>query len=120
MMTGQELATAVQYGAGVVIIVFNNSMFGTIRMHQERNYPGRVSGTTLHNPDFAALARAYGGHGEIVDETADFAPALARALAHANGKHLPALIELRYDGNLITPNATLDAMREAAQAAKAG
>ena len=120
MMTGQELATAVQYKAGVVIVVFNNSMFGTIRMHQEKTYPGRVSGTTLHNPDFAALARAYGGHGEIVEKTADFAPALARALEHANGKHLPALIELRYDGNLITPNLTLDAMREAAQAAQAG
>ena len=120
MMTGQELATAVQYGAGVVIIVFNNSMFGTIRMHQEKTYPGRVSGTTLRNPDFAALARAYGGHGEIVEKTADFAPALARALAHANGKQLPALIELRYDGNLITPNATLEAMRKAAEAAQAG
>jgi acetolactate synthase-1/2/3 large subunit len=119
MMTGQELATAVQYGAGLIIIVFNNSMFGTIRMHQEKTYPGRVSGTTLHNPDFAALAQAYGAHGEVVEKTADFAPALARALAHANGKHLPALIELRYDGNLITPNLTLDAMREAAQSAKA-
>ena len=119
MMTGQELATAVQYGAGVVILVFNNSMFGTIRMHQEKTYPGRVSGTTLHNPDFAALAQAYGGHGEVVEKTADFAPALARALAHANGKNLPAVIELRYDGNLITPNLTLDAMRKAAQAAKA-
>ena len=120
MMTGQELATAVQYGAGVIIIVFNNSMFGTIRMHQEKTYPGRVSGTTLHNPDFAALAQAYGAHGEVVEKTADFAPALARALEHANGKQLPALIELRYDGNLITPNLTLDAMRAAAQAAKAG
>jgi acetolactate synthase-1/2/3 large subunit len=120
MMTGQELATAVQYGAGVIIVVFNNSMFGTIRMHQEKTYPGRVSGTTLHNPDFAALAQAYGGHGEIVERTEDFAPALARALEHANGKHLPAVIELRYDGNLITPNATLEAMRKAAQAARAG
>ena len=120
MMTGQELATAVQYGAGVLIIVFNNSMFGTIRMHQEKTYPGRVSGTTLHNPDFAALARAYGGHGEIVETTADFAPALERALAHANGKQLPALIELRYDGNLITPNMTLETMRAQAEAAKAG
>ena len=118
MMTGQELATAVQYGAGVVILVFNNSMFGTIRMHQEKTYPGRVSGTTLHNPDFAALARAYGGHGEVVERTQDFAPALARALEHANGKGLPALIELRYDGNLITPNATLESMRKAAEAAK--
>jgi acetolactate synthase-1/2/3 large subunit len=120
MMTGQELATAVQYGAGVIILVFNNSMFGTIRMHQEKTYPGRVSGTGLHNPDFAALARAYGGHGEIVETTADFAPALERAVAHANGKNLPAVIELRYDGNLITPNATLEMMRKAAEAAKAG
>jgi acetolactate synthase-1/2/3 large subunit len=120
MMTGQELATAVQYGAGVIILVFNNSMFGTIRMHQERDYPGRVSGTTLHNPDFAALARAYGGHGEVVEKTEEFGPALQRALEHANGKGLPAVIELRYDGNLITPNATLETIRKNAEAAKAG
>ncbi|MFC5476943.1 thiamine pyrophosphate-binding protein [Massilia suwonensis] len=120
MMTGQELATAVQYKAGVIIVVFNNSMFGTIRMHQEKTYPGRVSGTTLHNPDFAALAQAYGGHGEVVEKTADFAPALARALEYTKGKNLPAVIELRYDGNLITPNLTLEAMRKAAQAAKVG
>ena len=119
MMTGQELATAVQYGAGVVILVFNNSMFGTIRMHQERSYPGRVSGTGLHNPDFAALARAYGGHGETVDKTEDFAPALRRALAHAQQHQLPAVIELRYDGNLITPNATLETIRQQAEAAQA-
>ena len=118
MMTGQELATAVQYGAGVLILVFNNNMFGTIRMHQERTYPGRVSGTNLHNPDFAALARAYGGHGEVVDQTADFAPALARALAYTAQEQLPAVIELRYDGNLITPNATLDMLRAQAEAAK--
>jgi len=118
MMTGQELATAVQYGAGVVILVFNNNMFGTIRMHQERSYPGRVSGTGLHNPDFAALARAYGGHGEIVDQTEDFAPALRRALEHAKQHKLPAVIELRYDGNLITPNATLETIRAQAEAAK--
>ncbi|HEY5799456.1 MAG TPA: thiamine pyrophosphate-dependent enzyme, partial [Burkholderiaceae bacterium] len=115
----QELATAVQYRAGVVILVFNNGMFGTIRMHQERDYPGRVSGTELHNPDFAALARAYGGHGETVTKTAEFAPALARALEFANAKQLPAVIELQYDGNLITPNVTLDAMRATALAAKA-
>ncbi len=120
MMTGQELATAVQYGAGVVLLVFNNNMFGTIRMHQERDYPGRVSGTNLHNPDFAALARAYGGHGEVVEKTEEFAPALQRALAHANERKLPAVIELRYDGNLITPNATLETIRKTAQAAKAG
>jgi len=119
MMTGQELATAVQYGAGVIFIVFNNGMFGTIRMHQEREYPGRVSGTELHNPDFAALAQAYGGQGEIVDATADFAPALARAVAFTHAHKLPALIELRYDGNLITPNATLETIRKNAQAEKA-
>ena len=118
LMNGQELATAVQYQAGVVIIVFNNQMFGTIRMHQERDYPGRVSGTTLHNPDFAALARAYGAHGEVVDTTGEFAPALRRALAHAADKKLPALIELRYDGNLITPNATLETIRASAEKAR--
>jgi len=118
MMTGQELATAVQYGAGVVILVFNNNMFGTIRMHQERSYPGRVSGTGLHNPDFAALARAYGGHGEIVEQTAQFAPALRRALEHSAQHKLPAVIELRYDGNLITPNATLETIRKQAESAK--
>ncbi|MPQ59506.1 thiamine pyrophosphate-binding protein [Duganella sp. FT27W] len=119
MMNGQELATAVQYRAGVVVIVFNNGMFGTIRMHQERDYPGRVSGTELHNPDFAALAVAYGGHGEVVTATAEFAPALARALAWADEKQLPALIELRYDGELITPGATLTTIRRTAQAAQA-
>ncbi|HJU99206.1 MAG TPA: thiamine pyrophosphate-binding protein [Burkholderiaceae bacterium] len=120
MMNGQELATAVQYKAGVVIIVFNNGMFGTIRMHQERTYPGRVSGTVLHNPDFAALARAYGAHGETVTETAQFGPALERALEHARARRLPAVIELRYDGDLITPGATLSAIRASALAARAG
>jgi acetolactate synthase-1/2/3 large subunit len=118
MMNGQELATAVQYQAGVVIIVFNNGMFGTIRMHQERDYPGRVSGTELHNPDFAALAVAYGAHGEVVNATAEFGPALERALAHTRSKNLPALIELRYDGNLITPGATLETIRNNALAAR--
>jgi acetolactate synthase-1/2/3 large subunit len=120
MMTGQELATAVQYGAGVIFLVFNNGMFGTIRMHQEREYPGRVSGTQLHNPDFAALAKAYGGHGEAVGTTADFGPARARAIEFTRTHKLPALIELRYDGNLITPGATLETIRRNAQAAKAG
>jgi acetolactate synthase-1/2/3 large subunit len=118
MMTGQELATAVQYRAGLILIVFNNNMFGTIRMHQERTYPGRVSGTELHNPDFAALAQAYGGQGEVVEKTADFAPALQRAVAFANERKLPAVIELRYDGNLITPGATLETIRKNAEAAK--
>lgn len=117
LMNGQELATAVQYRAGVLFIVFNNSMFGTIRMHQERTYPGRVSGTELHNPDFAALARAFGAHGEVVEITAEFAPALRRAQAHIAGTGLPALIELRYDGRLLTPNASMEAIRKSAQAA---
>ena len=117
MMNGQELATAVQYRAGVLFIVFNNSMYGTIRMHQEKTYPARVSGTDLHNPDFAALARAYGAFGEAIDATEDFAPVLQRALAHIEETSLPALIELRYDGNLITPNMTLESMRKAAQEA---
>jgi acetolactate synthase-1/2/3 large subunit len=119
MMTGQELATAVQYNAGVIFLVFNNNMFGTIRMHQEREYPGRVSGTQLHNPDFAALAQAYGGHGEAVETTAAFREALARAIEFTRTRKLPALIELRYDGNLITPGATLETIRRNAEAQKA-
>lgn len=119
MMNGQELATAVQYRAGVIILVFNNQMYGTIRMHQERDYPGRVSGTQLHNPDFAALALAYGAHGEVVNNTAEFKPALQRAQEFVNSKQLPAVIELRYDANLITPNATLETIRQNAEALKA-
>ncbi len=103
LMTGQELATAVQYDLPIVIIVANNGMYGTIRMHQERNYPGRVSGTGLKNPDFAALARSYGAAGETVTRTEDFPAALERALA-AEG---PALIELRTDPDAITPRTTL-------------
>ncbi|WP_230407555.1 thiamine pyrophosphate-binding protein [Undibacterium rivi] len=115
MMNGQELTTAVQYRAGVIIIVFNNGMYGTIRMHQEREFPGRVSGTELHNPDFAALARAYGASGEIVLTTAEFGPALERAIVHTATHQLPAVIELRYDGNLITPGATLETLRQTAR-----
>jgi acetolactate synthase-1/2/3 large subunit len=118
MMNGQELATAVQYRAGVLFIVFNNSMYGTIRMHQEKTYPARVSGTELHNPDFAALARAYGASGETVNTTEEFAPALQRAQAHIASTGLPALIELRYDGRLLTPGASLEAMRQTALAAQ--
>jgi acetolactate synthase I/II/III large subunit len=115
MMTGQELATAVQYKAGVLFIVFNNGMYGTIRMHQERAYPARVSGTQLQNPDFAALARAYGAYGETVETTEGFTAALLRARSHIQASGLPALIELRYDADLITPNATLQTIRESAQ-----
>jgi acetolactate synthase-1/2/3 large subunit len=115
LMNGQELATAVQYRAGIIVIVFNNSMFGTIRMHQEKEYPGRVLGTELHNPDFAALARAYGAMGEVVNHTVEFAPAFERALRHTVQQQFPALIELRYDGNLITPGASLASLRKTAQ-----
>ncbi len=114
LMTGQELATAVQYGLNIVVLVVNNGMYGTIRMHQERSYPGRISGTELVNPDFAALARAYGADGETVERTADFAPAFERALAAGR----PALIELRIDPEAITPSATLSQIRAAALEAK--
>jgi acetolactate synthase-1/2/3 large subunit len=117
MMNGQELATAVQYNAGVVIIVFNNGMYGTIRMHQEREFPARVSGTELHNPNFAELAKAYGAHGEQVQRTDDFAAAFQRALDFTQSHNKPALIELIYDGNLITPGASLLTLRQQAQAA---
>ncbi len=78
LMTGQELATAVQYDAAIVVLVVNNGMYGTIRMHQERNYPGRVSGTDLVNPDFAALAHAFGAHGAVVERTQDFRRCIRR------------------------------------------
>jgi acetolactate synthase-1/2/3 large subunit len=106
-MTGQELATAVQYDAAIVVIVVNNSSYGTIRMHQERQYPHRVTGTDLRNPDFAALARAHGAHGELVSDQASFAPALARALS-AGG---PALIEVRTDLEQISPAKTITDLR---------
>ena len=110
LMNGQELATAVQYGAAFVAFVVNNGLYGTIRMHQEREYPGRVFGTDLKNPDFAAYARAFGGHGETVERTEDFAPAYERA--SASGK--PAIIELKIDPDAITPATTLSAIREKA------
>ncbi|EKF43429.1 thiamine pyrophosphate-binding protein [Nitratireductor indicus] len=108
MMNGQEFATAVQENLPIIVIVVNNGIFGTIRMHQEREYPGRVSGTDIRNPDFAALALAYGGHGERVEATAEFAPAFERA--RASGK--PALIEIRLDPEAITPTRTLTDIRE--------
>ena len=114
MMNGQEMATAVQYGINIIIIVVNNGMYGSIRMHQERNYPCRIKGTNLSGTDYAALALAYGGHGETVTRTNDFASAFERA--QKSGK--PALIELRMDPEAITPNATLSGLRKAALAAK--
>jgi acetolactate synthase-1/2/3 large subunit len=116
MMHGQELATAVQYGLKMLILVINNGQYGTIRMHQEREYPGRVSGTQLANPDFAALARAYGAYGAAVERDEEVEPALKEALAF-NG---PALIELRVDPEVITPATTLSALREAALARQKG
>jgi acetolactate synthase-1/2/3 large subunit len=111
LMHGTELATAMQYGAAVIFIVVNNGMYATIRMHQEKHYPGRVVGTDLVNPDFAAFARAFGAHGEVVEETSQFALALERSLA--SGKS--AVIELRVDPQAITPNTTIDALRAAKQ-----
>jgi acetolactate synthase-1/2/3 large subunit len=107
MMTGQEIATAFHHGVAPIVIVFNNSMYGTIRMYQERSYPGRVSGTALTNPDFARLIEAYGGHGETVRETAEFAPAFQRAVQ--SGK--PAVIELVMDPEQITSRATVAQLR---------
>ncbi|MEO1000260.1 MAG: thiamine pyrophosphate-binding protein [Pseudomonadota bacterium] len=109
-MTGQELATAVQAGAPVLILVCDNGIYGTIRMHQERHYPGRVSATDLVNPDFAALARAHGVEGLTVAEDAAFAPALAEARA-ATSAGRPALLHLRLDPEAITPTATITSLR---------
>ena len=108
LMNGQEFATAVQHGANVVIVVVDNGMYGTIRMHQEREYPTRVHGTELKNPDFAAYARAFGGHGETVDKTADFAAAFERAVAAAR----PAIIHLKTDPEALTSRITLSKLRE--------
>jgi acetolactate synthase-1/2/3 large subunit len=107
LMTGQELATAFHHGVAPIVLVFNNQMYGTIRMHQERAYPGRVSGTGLTNPDFAKFIEAFGGHGEVVSETAEFAPAFRRAAD--SGK--PAVIELRMNPDQITTRATIAELR---------
>jgi len=115
LMTAQELATAVQYGVKTVIVLLNNGMYGTIRMHQEREYPARISGSELRNPDFVALARAYGYAAERVSRTAEFEPALRAALARPEG----TLIEIVLDPELITTRATLSAIREAALARQA-
>ena len=112
MMNGQELATAVQHNLPVIFVVVNNGMYGTIRMHQERHYPDRVIGTELVNPDFAALARAYGALGETVTRTEQFAPAFERA--RAAGK--PSLIEIRVDPEALTPRQSLSQIRAAAKA----
>jgi len=112
LMAGQELATAVQFRANVVLCVINNGMYGTIRAHQERHYPGRYIATDLKNPDFAAYAHAFGAYGETVSATSDFAQAFERALKAG----VPAVLDLRVDPEQITPRTTLTAMREAALA----
>lgn len=107
LMNGQELATAVQYGCDLLVVLVDNGAYGTIRMHQEREFPTRDSGTTLHNPDFAALARAYGCWAETVERTEDFAPALDRALAERGVR----LLHLKTDVEIITPATTIAAIR---------
>ena len=110
LMNGQELATAAQYGAKTIIVLLNNSMYGTIRMHQEREYPQHVTGTQLKNPDFAALARAYGYAGVRITQTAEFEPALLAALARAEG----TLIEVTLDPEVISTRGTLSAITQTA------
>jgi acetolactate synthase-1/2/3 large subunit len=107
MMNGQELATAMQYGANIIIIVVNNGIYGTIRMHQERDYPGRVVGTDMLNPDFCALAKAYGANAELVTHTAEFSPAFERAQAADN----PTLIEIQLDADILSPITTIESLR---------
>lgn len=107
LMHGQEFATAVRYGLPIITVVINNGIYGTIRMHQERDYPNRVSGTDLTNPDFAAYARAFGGHGETVEKTEDFADAYLRARESG----MPSIIEVRLDPEAITPTRTLSQIR---------
>jgi acetolactate synthase-1/2/3 large subunit len=112
LMNGQEFATAVQYDLPIIVVVVDNGMYGTIRMHQEREYPGRVSGTGLKNPDFAAYARAFGGFGAMVEKTADFAKAFDDAVK--SGK--PAILHLKVDPEALTTSTTIAKVRAAALA----
>jgi len=114
LMTGQDFSTAVQYGLPVIVLVADNGLYGTIRMHQEREYPGRVIATDLRNPDFVAYALAFGGYGAVVEKTTDFPAAFAAA--RASGK--PSIIHLKIDPEAITPSATLSAIREKALSGK--
>lgn len=115
MMTGQEIATALAEGAAPIILVFDNGMYGTIRMHQERRFPGRIVGTTLRNPDFLALARAYGAFAAEIRRTEEFAPAFEEAVAARRA----AIITLKIDPEVITTRTTLSAIRRQAEAARA-
>jgi acetolactate synthase-1/2/3 large subunit len=112
LMNGQEFAVAVQYGLPIIVVICDNGIYGTIRMHQEREYPGRVSATTLKNPDFSAYARAFGGFGVTVERTGDFGAAFEAARASG----LPSIIHLKIDPEAITPTASLTAIREKALA----
>ncbi len=116
LMSASELATAVQYELPILVLVVDNGMYGTIRMHQERNFPGRVVGTELRNPDFAALAEAHGAYGATVERTEEFVPTVERALAAQR----PALVSLRVDPEAITPRTTLSAIRERAARSSSG
>lgn len=109
MMNGQELATAMQYQANMLVIIVDNGTYGTIRMHQERDYPSRQSGTMLKNPDFAALARAYGGWAARVERTEEFAPALAEAQQHKGMKLLHLLTDIEY---IAASGATVSSLRK--------
>jgi len=116
LMTGQDFATAIQYELPVIVLVADNGIYGTIRMHQEREYPGRVIATGLRNPDFVAYALAFGGYGAVVEKTAEFPAAFAAA--RASGK--PSIIHLKIDPEAITPTATLTGIREKALAGGGG
>ena len=116
LMNGQEFATAVQHGANVIVTVVDNGMYGTIRMHQEREYPTRVHGTELKNPDFAAYARAFGGHGETVEKTEDYPAAFERCVA----ANLPSIIHVKTDPEALTSRMTLTQLREQSLARQKG
>ncbi|MFI4976015.1 MAG: thiamine pyrophosphate-binding protein [Caulobacterales bacterium] len=115
LMNGQEFATAVQYGLPIVVLIFDNGIYGSIRMHQEREFPGRVTATDLKNPDFAAYARAFGGFGATVERTADFAGAFEAAVASGQ----PAIVHVKFDPDGIAPGQTLSGIRAQALARRA-
>jgi acetolactate synthase-1/2/3 large subunit len=114
LMYGQEFATTVQYNLPIIVLISDNGIYGTIRMHQEREYPGRISATDLRNPDFPAYARAFGGFGVSVERTEDFPPAFRQA--QQSGK--PSIIRLKIDPDAITPTTTLSKIRAKSLAEK--
>jgi acetolactate synthase-1/2/3 large subunit len=108
LMNGQELATAVQYGLNPIMLIINNGSYGTIRVHQERHFPGRISGTDLCNPDFAAFARSFGANGEVILSTEEFAPAFERALAAKEA----SVLEIRIGSESFGPDLSLSSIKE--------